>query len=60
METQRKYKETACLRRRSENRSDQVVTGFSFAFDWLRGWPKFSEPITECDKVNVMRLKLLL
>ena len=55
MEAQRKYKETACLRRRSENRSDQVVTGFSFAFDWLRGWPKFSEPITECDKVNVMR-----
>ena len=52
MEAQRKYKETACLRRRSENGSDQVATGFSFAFD-LRF--AFSEPITECDKVNVMR-----
>ena len=29
-----------------ENASDRVVTGFDAAFDWLKGWPEFSRPIT--------------
>ena len=30
-----------------ENGSDQVTIGFSFAFDWLRGWREFSRQIIE-------------
>ena len=33
-----------------ENASDQVMIGFSFASDWLRGWREFSKPITECSQ----------
>lgn len=30
-----------------ESVGDQVVIGFSFAFDWLRDWHEFSGPITK-------------
>ena len=30
-----------------ENAGDQIVTGFSFAYDWLRECREFSGPITE-------------
>lgn len=30
-----------------QNASDQVMVGFSFAFDWLREWREFSRPIKE-------------
>ena len=34
---------------------DQVVIDFKFASDWLRGWRKFSGPITEQSKANPMQ-----
>ena len=39
-----------------ENMTDQVAIGFtcSFASDWLRGWHKFSRPITEHGKAKPM------
>ena len=31
---------------------DKVVIDFSLAFDWLRGWRVYSEPITERSKAK--------
>ena len=31
----------------SENTGDQVVIGFRFASDWLRGWREFLRSITD-------------
>ena len=42
-----------------ENASDRVVTGFDAAFDWLRGWPKFSKPIQRGAKQNLCNHWLL-
>ena len=39
-----------------EDLSDQVVIGFSLAFDWLRGWPEYSEPIKSEVKQNQRKL----
>ena len=45
-----KSKQANCLKR-SVSR-DQPMVGFSFASDWLRGWRKFSGPITDRSKVQ--------
>ena len=37
---------------------DQVGIGFTFASDWLRGWCKFSTPITERSKANPMQSRI--
>ena len=39
--------ETRNLFEAREDTSDQVAVVFSFESDWLRGWRKFSGPITE-------------
>ena len=41
-----------------ENASDQGAIGFSFTFDWLRGWHKFSKPITERSKAKPMQSQI--
>ena len=38
-----------------ENASDRVVTGFDAAFDWLKGWPEFSRPITARGKAEPLQ-----
>ena len=38
--------------KRGKTADDQFVIGFSFAFDWLRKWHKFSGPITERSKAK--------
>ena len=38
-----------------ESVSNQVEIGFSFASDWLRGWHKFSKPITERSRAKPMQ-----
>ena len=44
--------------RARENASDRVAIGFSFAFDWLRGWREFSRPITERRKAKPMQFRI--
>ena len=39
--------ETRNLFEAREDTSAQVAVVFSFESDWLRGWRRFSEPITE-------------
>ena len=34
---------------------DQVVIGFSFAFDWLIEWCEFSGPIAKRSKAKLMQ-----
>ena len=41
-----------------ENAGDQVTIGFSFAFDWLRGWREFSRPITERSKAKPIQSRI--
>ena len=41
-----------------ENASGQVAIGFSFAFDWLRGWREFSGPIAERSKAKPMQTRI--
>ena len=48
---------TSTLPEARENVGDQPMVGFSFASDWLRGWRKFSGPITV--KYNQYNLGLL-
>ena len=43
---------TSKLPEARENVGDQPMVGFSFASDWLRGWRKFSGPITDRSKVQ--------
>ena len=43
---------TSKLPEARENVVDQPMVGFSFASDWLRGWRKFSSPITDRSKVQ--------
>ena len=31
------------------------MTGFDAAFDWLKGWPKFSRPITARGKAEPLQ-----
>ena len=40
--------------------SDQVAIGFRFASGWLRGWSKFSKPITECSVAKSLKSQITL
>ena len=42
----RNQSENSKLLEARESANDQVANVFSFEFDWLREWRKYSEPIT--------------
>ena len=35
-----------------ENANDHVALNFRYESDWLRGWRKFPQPITECSEAT--------
>lgn len=42
----------------ARNAGDQVVIGFSFAFDWLREWREFPGPIKEESRAKPMQSRI--
>ena len=48
----RAQSKTGNLLEARENASDRMEIGFSFVFDWLRLWHRFSGPITEQSKAK--------
>ena len=56
---QSELKVSTCNRPQArENASHQVVIGFSFASDWLRGLREISKPITERSKAKPMQSRI--